>query len=258
MGFFLGDEPWRRTVVLEGALRQGRQFFEQDKETKARYYTRGIAKKVLYQCNFDLYSSPAPNWRDTLFYTMALVAEELPPVCRSSRLLLTNLKGNPVVEAATSKLGIPCATRHELERAPTFRELFDRTHKQKETDDYVSESARTIAETYDRTMADRYVEGTPQPDLDPEAWVDAAGGPRKGRVYSFGDNQDTTQVLSSYASSVAPLEYASSSAAPPDSGVEEMRTLIREELLTCFGIMVEQLISTMQGVRPSQPAPQFE
>ncbi|MQL95278.1 hypothetical protein Taro_027944 [Colocasia esculenta] len=73
--------------------------------------------------------------------------------------------------------------RHELERAPTFNELFDRTHKQKGTDDYVSESARTIAETYYRTMADRYAEGTPQPDLNPEAWVDAAGGPRKGRVY---------------------------------------------------------------------------
>ncbi|MQM15033.1 hypothetical protein Taro_047969 [Colocasia esculenta] len=59
--------------------------------------------------------------------------------------------------------------RHELERAPTFRELFDRTHKRKGTDDYVSESARTIIETYDRTMIDRYAEGTPQPDLDPEA-----------------------------------------------------------------------------------------
>ncbi|MQM02113.1 hypothetical protein Taro_034876 [Colocasia esculenta] len=35
--------------------------------------------------------------------------------------------------------------RHELERAPTFRELFDQTHKQKGTNDYVSESARTIA-----------------------------------------------------------------------------------------------------------------
>lgn len=34
---------------------------------------------------------------------------------------------------------------HDLERAPTFRELFDRTHKRKGTDDYVTESARTIA-----------------------------------------------------------------------------------------------------------------
>ncbi|MQL91101.1 hypothetical protein Taro_023707 [Colocasia esculenta] len=66
---------------------------------------------------------------------------------------------------------------HELERAPNFHQLFDQTHKQKGTDDYVSESACLIAETYDRTMADRYVECTPQPDLDPEVWVDAAGGP---------------------------------------------------------------------------------
>ncbi|MQL68413.1 hypothetical protein Taro_000678, partial [Colocasia esculenta] len=35
--------------------------------------------------------------------------------------------------------------RHKLERAPTFRELFDQTHKQKGTDDYVMESASTIA-----------------------------------------------------------------------------------------------------------------
>ncbi|MQM19790.1 hypothetical protein Taro_052801 [Colocasia esculenta] len=59
--------------------------------------------------------------------------------------------------------------RHELERSLTFCEVFDRTHKRKGTDDYVSESARTIVETYDKTMTDRYAEGTPQPDLDPEA-----------------------------------------------------------------------------------------
>ncbi|MQM00101.1 hypothetical protein Taro_032832 [Colocasia esculenta] len=32
-------------------------------------------------------------------------------------------------------------------------------------------------ETYDRAMPNPYVEGTPQPDLDLEAWVDARGGP---------------------------------------------------------------------------------
>ncbi|MQL70266.1 hypothetical protein Taro_002578 [Colocasia esculenta] len=100
-------------------------------------------------------------------------------------------------------------------------------------------------------MVDRYAEGTPQPDLDPEAWVDAAGGPRKGRVYGFGDSLDTTLVLSSYASSVAPPAYASSSAAPPGSGGEEMRTLIGEELQLQFGVMVEQLISAIRGVGPS-------
>ncbi|MQL96076.1 hypothetical protein Taro_028746, partial [Colocasia esculenta] len=126
--------------------------------------------------------------------------------------------------------------------------------------------AQSLRPTYDRMMAERYAEGTPQPDLDPEAWVDAAGGPRKGRVYGFGDSLDTHSVLSSYASLIAPPAYASSSAAPPVSGVE-IRGLIREELRaelqtqrtelqTQFGDMVQQLISAMQGVRPTQPAPQ--
>ncbi|MQL83439.1 hypothetical protein Taro_015926 [Colocasia esculenta] len=113
---------------------------------------------------------------------------------------------------------------HELERAPTFRELFDRTHKRR------GRMTMLARETYDRTMAERYAEGTPQPDLDVEAWVDTAGGPRKGRVYGFGDSLDTHPVLSSYVSSLAPPTYASSSAVPPVSGVEEIRGLIREEL----------------------------
>ncbi|MQM02537.1 hypothetical protein Taro_035305, partial [Colocasia esculenta] len=62
-----------------------------------------------------------------------------------------------------------CILHHELECAPTFCELFDRTHKRKGTDDYVSESACMIVKTYDRTMADRYAKGTLQPDLDPKA-----------------------------------------------------------------------------------------
>ncbi|MQM21397.1 hypothetical protein Taro_054437, partial [Colocasia esculenta] len=86
------------------------------------------------------------------------------------------------------------------------------------------------------------------------AWVDVAGGPRKVRVYDFGDSLDTTPVLSSYTSLVIPPAYASSSAAPPGSGGEDIRTLIREELQTQFGVMVEQLISAIQGVRPSQHA----
>ncbi|MQL77097.1 hypothetical protein Taro_009504 [Colocasia esculenta] len=141
----------------------------------------------------------------------------------------THLEKNVHTSGSVSYATHSQKLHHEFERAPTFRELFDRTHKRKGTDDYISESAYTIA-TYDRTMAERYAEGTPQPDLDPEAWVDAAGGPRKGRVYGFGDSLDTHPVLSSYASSIASPTYASSSTAPPVSGVEEIRDLIREEL----------------------------
>ena len=137
-------------------------------------------------------------------------------------------------------------------------------------------------------MAERYTEGTPQPDLDADAWVEAAGVPRKGRVYGFGDSLDTHRVLSSYASSIAPPAHASSSSAPPVSGVEDIRGIIREELRTelqtqreelqtqrvelqaqrveietqrlqlqtQFSDMVQQFMSIMQGVRPTQPAAQ--
>ncbi|MQM22873.1 hypothetical protein Taro_055932 [Colocasia esculenta] len=102
-------------------------------------------------------------------------------------------------------------------------------------------------ETYDRTMVDRY--------------VDATRGPRKGRVYGFGDSLDTTPVLS-YASLVAPPAYVSSSAVTPDSGGEDIRTLIQEELSQQLplhlGAMVEQLVAAIRGAGPSQQAPQSE
>ncbi|MQL70111.1 hypothetical protein Taro_002417 [Colocasia esculenta] len=141
---------------------------------------------------------------------------------------------------------------HELEPAPTFRELFDRTHKQKGTDDYVSKSARMIAETCDRMMTDHYVESTHQPNMDPETLVDVVGGPKKGQVYSFGDNLDTIPMLSSYASSVAPPAYTSSSTGTVGGGGEDIRTLIREELSQQLplhlGTMVEQLVAAIRGV----------
>ncbi|MQL89855.1 hypothetical protein Taro_022444, partial [Colocasia esculenta] len=178
------------------------------------------------------------------------------PSQAAKRNRATHLEKNVHTSGSVSYATRSQKLHHELKCAPTFRELFDQTHKRKGTDDYVNESACMITETNERTMANRYAEGTPPPDLDPEVWVDIAEGPRKGRVYGFGDNLDTTPVLSSYASSVAPPAYASSSATPPDSGVKEIRTLIQKELQTHFGVMVEQLISAMQGVRPSQLAPQ--
>ncbi|MQM04375.1 hypothetical protein Taro_037170 [Colocasia esculenta] len=175
----------------------------------------------------------------------------------AKRNQITHLEKNVHTSGSLSYVTHSQKLHYELERAPKFRELFDQTHKQKEMDDYIS-----ARETYDRMMVDRYTEGTPQPDLDPEAWVDAGGGPRKGRVYGFGDNLDTTPVLSSYASSVAPPGYVSSFAATPRNGGDDIRTLIWEELSQQLplhlGAMVEQLVAAIRGAGTSQQAPQFE
>lgn len=67
--------------MKDGVIR----FFEQDTEVKKEMYTRDQTRPLVYNSNFDLYSSPALNWRDTLACMMAPNApkpEDLPLVCR--------------------------------------------------------------------------------------------------------------------------------------------------------------------------------
>jgi hypothetical protein len=48
-------------------------------------YTRDQTRPFIYNSNFDLYSSPAPNWRDSFKILLAPNApkpEDLPVVCR--------------------------------------------------------------------------------------------------------------------------------------------------------------------------------
>ncbi|KAF3456822.1 hypothetical protein FNV43_RR01476 [Rhamnella rubrinervis] len=50
-------------------------FYEHDTEVKKQFYTRNRSKPVIYNCNFDLYSAPSTNWRDTF---TVYVAPNLP------------------------------------------------------------------------------------------------------------------------------------------------------------------------------------
>ncbi|XP_019195724.1 PREDICTED: 1-aminocyclopropane-1-carboxylate oxidase homolog 1-like [Ipomoea nil] len=70
--------------VLEEIQRGIRGFHEQDTEVKKEWYTRGLTRMVSYNSNFDLYTAPSANWRDTLFCVMAPNPphpQQLPPVC---------------------------------------------------------------------------------------------------------------------------------------------------------------------------------
>ncbi|KAF9588889.1 hypothetical protein IFM89_016852 [Coptis chinensis] len=71
--------------VLDEMIGSVRKFHEQPKEVKSKYYTRDLSVKVRYSSNFELYQSPAANWRDSMSCTMAPEPpspEELPLVCR--------------------------------------------------------------------------------------------------------------------------------------------------------------------------------
>ena len=84
-GFFQVVNHGIPLSVLEEMKDGVHRFFEQDLETKKRFYSRDNNRSVAYNCNFDLYSSPAANWRDTLSSLMAPdfpKPEELPEVSR--------------------------------------------------------------------------------------------------------------------------------------------------------------------------------
>ncbi|PON64102.1 Oxoglutarate/iron-dependent dioxygenase, partial [Parasponia andersonii] len=85
-GFFQVVNHGIPVNVLEKTLDGVRGFHELDPEAKKEWYSRDYAsKKVLYNTNFDLYSGPATNWRDTLTFVSApngARPHELPPVCR--------------------------------------------------------------------------------------------------------------------------------------------------------------------------------
>ncbi|KAF3456507.1 hypothetical protein FNV43_RR01159 [Rhamnella rubrinervis] len=71
--------------VLEEMKDGVKRFHEQDTEVKKQFYTRDVSKPVVYDSNFDLYSAPSANWRDTLTVHMAPnppKPEDLPEVSR--------------------------------------------------------------------------------------------------------------------------------------------------------------------------------
>lgn len=84
-GFFQVVNHGIPVSVLEEMLNGVRRFFEQDNELKKQFYTRDVTRKVVYNSNFDLFSAPAANWRDSFFCFMAPSPpkpEELPAPCR--------------------------------------------------------------------------------------------------------------------------------------------------------------------------------
>lgn len=84
-GFFQVINHGVPVSIMEEMKEGVRRFYEQDTEEKKRFYTRDITKKVVYNSNFDLYTSPVANWRDTFYCLMfpnPPPREELPEACR--------------------------------------------------------------------------------------------------------------------------------------------------------------------------------
>ncbi|MQM19166.1 hypothetical protein Taro_052167 [Colocasia esculenta] len=118
----------------------------------------------------------------------------------------------------------------ELKQPPTFHEVFDKTHKKKGTDQYISDRAREVAESDSQQMIEKYAKEEEQPQLDPEVWVAASGAPKKGHVYGFGDSMDTSRVLSGAFSSGSQATSAFTTPGAPSTSPSEMMGFIRDEI----------------------------
>nr|CAB3461342.1 unnamed protein product [Digitaria exilis] len=71
VGFFQVVNHGVSGELLAETLAAVRRFNESPAEAKRPYYFRGNARKVRFSSNFDLFQSPAANWRDTLFCDLA-------------------------------------------------------------------------------------------------------------------------------------------------------------------------------------------
>ncbi|KAM6565305.1 hypothetical protein CsatA_024433 [Cannabis sativa] len=86
-GFFQVVNHGIPVNVLERMIEGVREFHELDGEVKKEWYSRDYTRKVLYNTNFDLYSGPVTNWRDTLTFAPHVdddddSNDEFPQVCR--------------------------------------------------------------------------------------------------------------------------------------------------------------------------------
>ncbi|KAK8934528.1 hypothetical protein KSP39_PZI015039 [Platanthera zijinensis] len=121
-GFFQVLNHGIPLFLLDGMLEGVRRFNEQDLAVKMRYYTRDQSRKVLFNSNFDLFKSPAANWRDTLFCVMApepaAKPEDLPDAAREIILEYTRevqKLGGILFELLSEALGLKTEHLNEIE-----------------------------------------------------------------------------------------------------------------------------------------------
>ncbi|KAJ1433746.1 Oxoglutarate/iron-dependent dioxygenase [Sesbania bispinosa] len=122
-GFFQVVNHGIPTSILDDMLDGVCRFHEQEAEIKKEVYSRDITKRVYYNTNFDLYVTPAVNWRDTLSFVMAPQPpdpEELPAICRDITINYSNYVkklGEILFELLSEALGLNASYLKDIDCA---------------------------------------------------------------------------------------------------------------------------------------------
>ncbi|MQL88196.1 hypothetical protein Taro_020755 [Colocasia esculenta] len=182
------------------------------------YNARKNAKKICQSANLTLWRERAPTWMRRDYWESLCNIWAVERWKQTSTTMKVNWADNPEANIHTSG-SISFVTHQsrlekELKRPPTFQEVFDKTHKKKGTDQYISDRAREVAESYSQQMIEKYAGEEEQPQLDPEVWVAASGAPKKGHVYGFRHSMDTSGVLSGASSSASQTSAFTTPSAP--------------------------------------------
>ncbi|MQL73399.1 hypothetical protein Taro_005762 [Colocasia esculenta] len=135
----------------------------------------------------------------------------------------------------------------------SYKELFEHTHRKKNTGDFVSQKAKEVMETYAEQMVDGHGgDSTQHPEFDAMAWLAATGQPKKGRVFGLGSGLDVGRLISSsqdsYGSTIATTSPHSSTL-PSD----QVREVIFDTLNTWLTQTLVPSLQTM-GVSLRSPA----
>ncbi|KAK9724379.1 hypothetical protein RND81_05G068400 [Saponaria officinalis] len=129
-GFFQVVNHGIPLSVLEDMLDGVRRFFEQDDDVKKGYYSRDYSgTKLIYNCNFDLFTGKSTNWRDSFSCFMAPTPPQpadLPTVCRDILMEYSNevMKlGKTIFELFSEALGLKSSYLNDIHCAEGLQVL---------------------------------------------------------------------------------------------------------------------------------------
>ncbi|MQM04984.1 hypothetical protein Taro_037788 [Colocasia esculenta] len=131
------------------------------------YNARKIAEKVSQSADPTLWRERALSWMRRDYWETLCNIWTAERWQQTSTIMKVNRDAN--LEANMHTGGFVSFATHqarlekELKRLPTFQEVFDRTHKKIGTDQYISDRAREVAESYSQQMTEKYAGEDEQP-----------------------------------------------------------------------------------------------